>query len=73
MPITPILFELLDEEENCGQSESRAIAECMKDALTDVELNEQLEHAESMLGVFLESATALLEKVRALRAVNPTE
>ena len=60
------LMGILEEFENCGQSEGRAIAECIKDGTHDCTKAERLSHAESMAAEFVDIAKALHERIKAI-------
>ncbi len=62
---------ILDEFENCGQSEGRAIAECIIEGTHDCTDADRLEHAESMAAEFVDLAKSIHERIKAV--VHPTQ
>jgi len=61
---------ILDEFENCGHSEGRAIAECIKDGTSDLTDAERLEMSESMAAELVDYAKAIHERIRALKTTK---
>lgn len=64
------LIKVLREFEESGQSEGRAFAEAILDALGDVDPGEKIEHAEAMANEFIGFASQLLTEARKLRQVD---
>ncbi len=55
---------VLDTLERSGQSEARSIAECVRDAMEDVEVTDQNAHAQAMAAEFIGWGKMLLKDLK---------